>query len=283
MATATNSILVSPGVRLHYSQAGPPAAPNLVLIPGWSQTAAQFQKQVAHFQTRYRVTTYDHRGHGDSDKPGFGYRVYRLAADLEALLEALELRDVVVLGHSMGVSVVWAYWDLFPPTRIRKLVLVDQSPAMTINPSWTAEQKAEAAAMFEPAQVFEASNAMMVGPQGEEAREALSRSFYTEKVSEEDFEWSMRQARKMPPDLAGRLMLDHAAMDWRDVIPRITVPTLVVGAKGSPIPITGIEWIAKQIPGSRLEIFEKEEGGSHCMFWENPEKFNRILEEFLAS
>lgn len=67
--------------------------------------------------------------------------------------------------------------------------------------------------MFEPAQVFEASNAMMVGPQGEEAREALSRSFYTEKVSEEDFEWSMRQARKMPPDLAGRLMLDHAAMD----------------------------------------------------------------------
>lgn len=108
MATATNSILVSPGVRLHYSQAGPPAAPNLVLIPGWSQTAAQFQKQVAHFQTRYRVTTYDHRGHGDSDKPGFGYRVYRLAADLEALLEALELRDVVVLGHSMGVSVVWA-------------------------------------------------------------------------------------------------------------------------------------------------------------------------------
>ena len=104
--TTSGVIQVADGVRLAYNQYGPPSAPNLVLITGWAQTAATFRKQVAHFQSRFRVTTYDHRGHGESDKPAFGYRVSRLAADLEALLSQLDLKDATLLGHSMGCSVI---------------------------------------------------------------------------------------------------------------------------------------------------------------------------------
>lgn len=122
----SNFITTPDGVRLHYTQDGPSSGPNVVFIPGWVQTAAQFKKQVAHFKQKFHVTTYDHRGHGESDKPAYGYRVSRLAADLEFLLKELDLRDVALVGHSMGSSVIWAHWDLFAHDRIKKVAFVDQ-------------------------------------------------------------------------------------------------------------------------------------------------------------
>ncbi|KAI0013793.1 Alpha/Beta hydrolase protein [Xylariaceae sp. FL0662B] len=106
-------IKTSDGVRLSYSQHGSSSGPNLLFIPGWCQAAAQFKKQVEYFKTNFLVTTYDHRGHGDSEKPANGYRVHRLAADLDALMTQLDLHDVTLLGHSMGCSVIWAHWDIF--------------------------------------------------------------------------------------------------------------------------------------------------------------------------
>ncbi|KAL7621424.1 hypothetical protein AAE478_008746 [Parahypoxylon ruwenzoriense] len=270
------------GVRLHYTQQGPPSGPNLVFLAGWAQTSAHFRKQVEHFSAKFRVTTYDHRGHGESDKPAFGYRVYRLAADLEAVLAELDLRDAVLVGHSMGAAVIWAHWDLYPHDRIKKLVFIDQAATLTANPAWTPEQAALAAAVFPAARRFELANALR-GPQWKETWSAMARSFYSPDIPPADFEWALREQMKMPSELAGALIQDHAAADWRDVFPRINVPTLVVSARGSLLPVEGLEWIAKQIPGARLEVFGKEEGGSHFMYWENPDKFNKILEEFLAS
>ncbi len=74
-------------------------------------------------------------------------------------------------------------------------------------------------------------------------------------------------------------MLDHATRDWRDVIKEIRLPTLVVGARKSVS--ESQEWIANQIPGSRLAIFEANEGGSHFMCMENAERFNAVVREFL--
>jgi pimeloyl-ACP methyl ester carboxylesterase len=81
---------------------------------------------------------------------------------------------------------------------------------------------------------------------------------------------------------ASILLLNHAFQDWRDIIPRITLPTLVVSGRVSPIPWKSQEWIARQIKGAQLEIFEEEEGGNHFMFFENPDKFNRIVKEFIG-
>ena len=66
--------------------------------------------------------------HGDSGKPAYGYRIARLAKDLEELLEHLNLKDVTLLGWSMGCSVIWGYWDLFRDKRIAKLILCDEAP-----------------------------------------------------------------------------------------------------------------------------------------------------------
>jgi pimeloyl-ACP methyl ester carboxylesterase len=60
------------------------------------------------------------------------------------------------------------------------------------------------------------------------------------------------------------------------------LPTLVIGGRVSLIPWKSLAWIAKQIPGAQLEIFEENEGGSHFMFVENPTKFNQIVSKFVA-
>jgi pimeloyl-ACP methyl ester carboxylesterase len=73
---------------------------------------------------------------------------------------------------------------------------------------------------------------------------------------------------------------DVIAVD-RDFIPRINLPTLIISGRASAIPWKSQEWIHRQIKGSQFEVFEESEGGQHFMFIENPEKFNRLVMEYL--
>ncbi|HIJ39661.1 MAG TPA: alpha/beta hydrolase [Deltaproteobacteria bacterium] len=154
----------SDGVRLHYLEAG--AGKPLVLIHGWSQCAEEFKHQIAGLSNRYRVIAIDQRGHEDSEKPDFGHKIYRLSKDLHELLLSLNLTDVTVLGHSMGCSVIWAYWDLFGADRLAKIILVDQSPHMTSNPAWSPGETEAAGPLFSPESAYETCNAL-AGTEGE--------------------------------------------------------------------------------------------------------------------
>jgi pimeloyl-ACP methyl ester carboxylesterase len=278
----SGSIKTSDDVKLSYIQAGPASGPKLLLVPGWSQTAAQWEKQIDYFSQSYNVVAYDHRGHGESEKPSHGYRISRLAADLHDLITQLDMKDVTIMGHSMGSSVIWCYWDLFADSRKRvsKLVLVDQASYMTADPSWPPERAASISAIFAPSTARELGNGMC-GPDGRVATTALLKSMFTAAVSTDDFDWTVGQTLKMSPEHAATLLIDHANNDWRDVLPRINVPALVVGAKGSLFNPDGILWIASQIPEAECRVFEVEELGSHFMFWENPKLFNGVVDDFL--
>jgi pimeloyl-ACP methyl ester carboxylesterase len=269
------------GVTLHCTQTGPQSAPNLLLIPGWSQTAAQWRKQVEFFSKTNRVTTYDHRGHGESEKPQGGYRVSRLASDLNDLIIQLDLKDVTIVGHSMGCCVTWSYWELFADSRkrISKLVFVDEPATLVANPDWTDAQKEAISAVFTPQSLYETANGIQLSS---DVRVGLLKGMCTSSMSQEDFDWILEQNCKMTAKDAATLLLDHAWKDWSDVLPTIiNVPTLVIGAKGSIVTNQGIENIANLIKGSSIEIFERDQGGSHFMFWENPEKFNSVIYKFL--
>ncbi|MGH6902926.1 MAG: alpha/beta fold hydrolase [Geminicoccaceae bacterium] len=71
-------VTTSDGVGLYYLEAG--SGKPILMIPGWSQTAEQFKHQITGLSDRYRVIAVDMRGHGESDKPEFGYKISRLAA-----------------------------------------------------------------------------------------------------------------------------------------------------------------------------------------------------------
>ena len=265
------------GVRLHYIESG--SGKPLVMIPGWSQTAAQFRAQLAGLSDRYRVIAIDMRGHNESDKPDHGYRIQRLSADVHEFLVANGLTNVTLAGHSMGCSVIWAYWELYGKDRLAKLVLIDQMPMITANPLWGEQEKIDAGAILDKDSLYSVTNSL-AGPDGVKTTEGFITGMFNKDYSRDELAWVIKQNLKMPREYAARLLYDHATNDWRDVIPRINIPTLVVGGKASLVGWRSQVWIGSQIPGSRTEIFEENEGGNHFMFMENPEKFNRIVKEF---
>ena len=184
------------------------------------------------------------------------------------------------MGHSMGCSVIWGLYDLHGPDRIGKLVLVDQPASLSQNGTLTPEEQAQAGAIFPAGAAFEIA-AGLAGEAGEATTDALLATMISAGAPEA-FKAQVRAANlKMPRKLSAQLVLDHVFNDWRDVLPRIALPTLCVGAEGSNVPPDCMRWAASVIPGAEVEIFPADEGGSHFMFMENPERFNRRLRAFL--
>src|SRR5258706_8971902 len=132
-----------------------------------------------------------------------------------------------------------------------------------------------------PASLWETANAL-AGRDGEATARALIGRMVTRNCPEDMKEWMIQCNLRMARKDAATLLLNHGCQDWRDIIPRITLPTLVIAGRGSAAPWKSIAWTAKQIPGAQLEIFEENEGGSHFMFVENATKFNQIVSTFVA-
>lgn len=118
----------SGGLRLHYLDWGGAGRPPLVLIHGLDRTAHTFDHLAPHFTSRYHVIALEMRGHGDSDwDPAARYLVEDHARDLEALVEQLDLRDVVLWGNSTGGRVVQVYAGMHPE-RVSRVVAEDVGP-----------------------------------------------------------------------------------------------------------------------------------------------------------
>jgi non-heme chloroperoxidase len=274
-------VTVAPGVSLHYIEAGSGAP--LILIPGWSLSAACFRDQIAAFSQTHRVLAFDMRGHGESDKPAHGYRIQRLAADLHAAISALSLERPHVLGHSMGCSVIWSYLSLFGAQRpLGKLVLVDQAPAVVAQDGWDAEQIAEAGSFILDPAALAAFEAQVRAADSLASAIELLRGMFTAAVKESDLAWFASENLKIPRDRAARLLHDHCVLDWRSDMATISNPTLVVGGEASIFSAASQRWIAAQIAHAQVEIFASNDGGSHCMFFENSQRFNATVSEFLT-
>lgn len=252
----------------------------LVMLHGWQQTKEAFRHQVSDLSNSRRVITLDFRGHGRSDKPHHGYRIARLAMDVSELLDHLELRQVDALGWSMGASVWWSYIDQFGTDRLRRLVLVDQPSAITVRPWMSERERIESGALWDSATV-EAVVQALLGPQDDQLRAGV-RSAYSGEIAPDLLEFMVDEMRNTPPHAAAPLLSDHCAQDWRDVLPRIDVPSLVVGCEGSHVSPASQRHVAEQIPGARVHVFPADIASSHFPFLQNPEAFNRVLSDFLA-
>lgn len=267
-------------VKLHYIDEGQGKA--IILLHGWSQSAHLFENQINFLKEDYRVLALDMRGHGLSAKPEKGYKIARLAKDLDEFIKCLGLEDVIILGHSMGASVLFCYWELFNKEKISKMILVDQQAYMLINPKESKLSLKEAGASFSYEKLFSFVNALT------EKRGALFsadfiRSRFTPKADQELVNKVIQQNLLMPRAYAAELFLNHASQDWRSVIPQIDVATLIISAELGGKSLESQKWIHEKIEKSRFELFTASEGGGHFMFLENPQKFNCILKEFLQN
>jgi non-heme chloroperoxidase len=268
----------SDGVQLSYLEAG--QGTPLVMIHGWSQSAIQWKHQIDALSAQYHVIAVDLRGHGASAKPAYGYKIHRLSKDIHELLAALDLKGAVLMGHSMGCTVIWGYVELFGNERLSKLILVDESPFLTSNPGWSAQELEDSGELFDPAAVTGTANAL-AGADGDAVTRGFIGGMVTKACPPDVLEWMIQQNFKMPRAHAATLLYNHCHQDWRDLIPRITLPALVITGRVSLVPWKSNAWIAGQIPGAKLVVFEEAEGGQHFMFVENPEKFNAEVSAFI--
>jgi non-heme chloroperoxidase len=276
IAATTHKIRVNDGIVLNCFEAG--SGPPLVLIHGWRQSGSLFVHQIDGLSASNRVIALELRGHGRSEQPRFSFTVARLAKDLQEVIAALDLQGSVLLGHSMGCAVIWSYIELFGPERLRGLILVDQ-PARMIVDTRASASPAEAGGIYTVAELDAMYNAI----RSPIRTTGFVDSMLTGLLSATDRQWLIEENMILPPALAAELFFNLCTADWRAVIARITLPTLVIGGRVSPTPWRSQAWIHFTIPASRLEIFEREEGGGHLMFLENPAKFNRVVADFLSN
>lgn len=273
MATFTTS----DGATLHYEDEG--SGTPIVLLPGWGCSPAFFSRNIEPLSKGARVIALAFRGHGDSDNVEWGHRISRYAADLRDLIIHLGLEGVTVVGWSMGASVIWSHFELFGDAYISRMVLVDQSPrqyAVAGGQQWQGIQvgcydaESLAAVRTTLAMDSRASAEGIVGacfPQGR-SPSAEEVAFFADEIE------------KSPWWVRADIMTDHTNLDWRDIMPRITIPAMVmVGEKSLIWGPGGAAYPAEHIPGARTERFAES---GHMPFYHEAEKFNRLVAEFAA-
>lgn len=274
------SMLTNDGVCLRYVTAGDETKQPIVLVHGGGQASSAFHHQITALQADYYVVALDMRGHGESDAPDSVYTVARLAKDLDDLLTHLTLHTVILLGHSLGCSVIWNYWDLFDRSRIAKLVLIDEPAALLADPDWSVQRCQELGAIVTTQALYEITNSIR-----QQGLQAITTDFInaatTAAIEPKAKQLLIDNMLKLKPDHIADIFFSNMTADWQPAIRSITVPTLIVGGKASHIPWQSQQWIHRQIKGSRLEIFDESAGGSHFMFIENPVQFNQLLRDFL--
>ena len=273
-------VRIGDDVTLHYVEAG--EGTPLIIIPSWSLTGAAYKHQLSALSRTRRVLALDMRGHGKSSTPENGYRVSRLAADLRALIEALDLREVDLLGHSIGSSIIWSYYDLYGDYRLRRLVFVDQAPSVTAKPDWSEAERNLYGCLLPDLPALAEFYLDVLAAESAEATAPVIARLFSPTLPNDKLLWFASEIVKLPRRHAADLLYNHCTLDWRDVIKTIRLPSLVVGAEASIFSADSQRWIAAQIPGAAVEIFAANEGGSHFMCYENPAKFNALVEAFLA-
>lgn len=114
-------------IDLYYTDHG--SGPPVVLIHGYPLNGTAWEKQTpALIGAGYRTITYDRRGYGNSSQPGTGYDYDTFAADLNALMTELDLRDAVLVGHSMGTGEITRYLGVYGSARVNRAVLISALP-----------------------------------------------------------------------------------------------------------------------------------------------------------
>ena len=273
-------LTMSDGARIAYRIKG--SGPVLVMVHGWSQSGAMFQHQLDTLSESFTVVVPDVRGHGENPDPGRGLRMARLARDLDELVGQLGLTRFSLLGWSMGVSVLWAYVDLFGTRLVDKFIFVDQPVMLTAMPGMDDEEAADCGALFTLGALGDLCAALR-SDAGEQSRAGFVQGMVTAHISPELFAWILAENCKTSTDVAASLLLSHCTNDWRDIISRIDRPTLVTGGTVSHVSPRSQRFIHGQIAGSIYHEFSDEEGGAHFPFLEAPDVFSRVVGDFLRA
>ncbi len=235
----------------------------LVFVHGFTTTAEFWREQVEAFSSRYRVIRINLPGHGVSPRPdGRSYTIPAFANDILAVYRALEIDEAILVGLSMGGTVVQSF-TLSHPERVRALVLVGATPH----------------GLGEDVNVDNVLMAIDDLGVVQASQNVIDRSFGS-SASRELVEFARQEVAQTPAFVAREAIASLNASDSRANLRDIGVPTLVVVGNEDIITPPGESVIlAEGIPEGRLEVIAD---AGHFPMLEQPQAFNHVLESFLG-
>ena len=276
------------GVKLHYRVSG--EGEPLILLPGWTGDSSVFHRNYPVLDQHFTVYSLDYRCHGLSEAPSYGLRISRLAMDLKELIDHLHISKFSAIGHSMGNTVLWCYITLFGQDKIKKLIFEDEPSCLSANPAWTDEEDEMWTGGAQKVNNFwELINALEDSWQ--KAFELFPSYFPPHKQCPPFPEYpGYPAADPAPVNLMfldnhkhARILQDHMTNDWRDIIPQIKVPVLLIAGEASHCSTPkSCAWFQSQLPQSELVFIPAEEYGVHEMHLYSSERFNQAAVEFLT-
>ncbi len=264
------------GTEIYYTDWG--TGTPVVLIHGWPLNSDMWEKQATFLAERgLRVIQYDRRGYGRSDQPWSGYDYDTFAADLNAVIETLELHGATLVGFSMGGGEVVRYLSRYGTTRVTKAVLLSAVTPYLLKTADNPEgvDPKIFADIDENLRKDRPAFLKEFGPK------FYGRTALKHTVSEPDLEWSQEMA------LTGSLRATLAAAkawsttDFREEMKRISIPVRIIHGTGDstvPIDASGRR-SAKLLPNATLSEYN---GEPHGLFLTAADRLNEELLEFIG-
>src|SRR3954447_1820650 len=261
---------------IHYEDVG--SGQPVVLIHGFPLSRRSWEEQIPPLrEAGYRVIPYDRRGFGQSSQPTVGYDYDTFAADLKTLLEHLDLNDVVLVGFSMGTGEGTRYLGPYGSARVSRAALFGAIPPFLLKTDDNPEGVDQS--------VFDDIKSAIVKDRYAYFKDFLD-NFYNvdelapDRISDQAWQASFNVAAGASP-YASYACVDTWLTDFRDDLPKIDVPTLVV--HGTEDRILPFEATAGRLTGLIAGVkVVPVEGGPHNIGWTHPDEVNAALLDFLA-
>ncbi len=251
----------SDGVRIHYLEAG--RGPALLFVPGFTGAAEFWESQIRTFSTSNRVIAMDPRSQGDSEKTYNGNFTERRARDIRDVITSLNLAPVVIVAWSRAVWETASYVQQFGSSDLRGVVLIDGAVVQAPSTQAFANFAAEAKALQEDRRGYTEKQAPGM------FKRAHPEEFYRRIISAN---------LKTPTAVAVALLADAVQFDYRAGLRKLGRP-LMFASRGD-VPTAEAKVVLAEVPKARIEVFP---GSGHALFLDDPERFNRVLADFITS
>jgi non-heme chloroperoxidase len=272
------TITTSDGTCVFYKDWGPREAQPVMFHHGWPLSADDWDSQMLFFLDHgYRVIAHDRRGHGRSEQTGIGNDMSTYASDVASIVAALELRDVVHVGHSTGGGEVARYAANAERGRIAKVVLIGAIPPLMLQTSLNPGGI--------PMDVFDGFRAALSGNRAQFYREVASGPFYGfnrdgAEVSQGLIDNWWRQAMAGGAKAQYECIAAFSETDFTADLEAIKVPVLFLhGEDDQVVPIANSAMKAvRMVPNGILKSYP---GLSHGLFATDPHQINADILEFV--
>ena len=269
--TAPGFIRTDDGVDLFYRDWGDGAP--VLFVAGWSLPSDMWQYQMLALSQRgLRCIAFDRRGHGRSSDPGRGYDFDTLAGDIAAVMEALDLQRVTLVGHSMGCNEIVRYLGRHGGARVARIALLG-----TMTPMIAYDESNPDG--IDPA-LLEAFRSQQLGRDFPQWIEDNLPPFVSPDTTPAMGNWLRQMALGASLHALTECNRSVAAADFRAELPRVTVPVLLIAGDAdvsAPLELTARP-SAALFPDARLKLYE---GAPHGMFVTHMDRVNADLLEFL--